>query len=64
MKQTHVQQPLRFLNLLGERRRRSVQLLSRAGKVEVLGNANKASDMTKFEFHGINIFVNNSVILR
>jgi hypothetical protein len=64
MKQTHAQQPLGFLNLLGERGRRNLQLLSRAGKVEVPRNAHKASDMAKFEFHCINVFVNNSVILR
>jgi hypothetical protein len=32
--------------------------------VEVPCNAHKAPDMAKFEFHCINVFVNNSVILR
>lgn len=49
VEQAHAQQPFRFLDLPRERRRRHVELVGRAGEMEMARDGEERADMTEFE---------------
>jgi hypothetical protein len=64
MKQPHAQEPLGFLDLLGERGRRDLQRIGRAREMKVLRYADDTADMPEFELpHSIASTVNYRVIV-